>query len=107
MDEPEEVFDMIVMPNQQTPEIAHPSEQAFNFPPPPIPTQTPAILSRRFPSVHLVRSNQLNPSAFHKPVQRIGIVGFVSNQPSWLGLHKSMVNRGSHEGRFVRGSARY
>ena len=107
MNKAEKIFDMIIMANQQPSEIAQPGKQALDFPPPPVTAQNPAVLRRRFPTVQLVRRNQLNSPAFHASVQRIRIVRFISNQQNRLGFQKSTSDNRLHEGSFVRGSARY
>ena len=98
---------MVIMPNQQMPEIAQPGKEAFDFPSSPVTTKSPPVLGRRLLASQPVRSDQLNSLIFHALIQRIGIISLVANQPSRFGFYKSSFNNGFHKGRFVRGSARY
>lgn len=98
---------MIIVPNQQPPEIAQPGKEALNFPSPAVTTESPPVLSRRFLAGQPMRSNQFHSPVFQAVVQRIGVISLVANQPSRFGLHKASFHSGFHKGRFVRGSARY
>lgn len=73
-----------VIAHDQAPEIAEPSEGAFDGPAPFVTPQRPAVLCRRLAPILAVRSNQLDPTPGQLFPQRVAVVAAIGNQPHQL-----------------------
>ena len=81
MNHGQEIFYMIFVSNNQSPEVLEPSKQALHLPSAPIAPQLPAILGFRFFPSFPVRCNHFN-TAFIKQllIKFVAIIGLVANQ---------------------------
>ncbi len=108
MDETEIEFKLIVPTGNDPPEVVEPSKEAFHLPPSFISSERAAILSRGlFPVSHQsMRRNHFDPSGFFQAgIQRVAIIGFVSDQPLWVFTREPMMQGFVDEGHFMWRSA--
>ena len=92
---------MIVVSDNASSIILKPGEQPFNFPTPDISTQCSSILRRWFSTISAVWRNELNFLSFQPFIQRIAIIGKVSDDALWLFFDKSFLNCLFHQFYFV------
>ena len=74
-------LDMIFPSHHQPSKVAPPCQGAFDFPSSLVATQRASILGGWFGSIFAMRTDQLNPPSCQPRPQRIGIGGFVVDQP--------------------------
>ena len=72
---------MVLPSGYQASEVLEPSEKTFHLPPPPVSSKCASILCFRSFPVHLVRGDQLNAPLFKFLVQRVAIIGLVTDDP--------------------------
>jgi hypothetical protein len=96
--------------NHQSPEVGDPCDASFHLPSTFVPAQLSSILRRRLLSIALVRTDQFDATPLESLTQRIGIGGFVVDQPlgvfAWPATttrHRHPFQRGFDQRRFVRG----
>lgn len=94
---------MSFVPNHKAPEVLKPREEAFHFPSPAVSPQRSTILRAGTNPVRPVRSNQLDVLFVPQPlVQRVAVVGLISDQPSrWMDCPTALQG-GFYERHFVR-----
>ncbi len=76
-------FNKSLMPYNQAAEITEPGKGALHLPTLTIPAKLPSVLSFRFFPVAAMRNDQVNFEFFKSFPQRITIIPFVADQPSW------------------------
>ena len=96
----------MLISNQHSAIVLQPGIQAFDLPTSPISSQLAAILRGWFHSVRLMRSNQFNAFGSQLLIQRIAIIGPISNQPLRSFQDKSRCESCFHKGDFMRRSRR-
>ena len=74
---------MVLPSGYQASEVLEPSEKTFHLPPPPISSQCSSILCFQPFPIHLVRGDHLNAHLFKFLIQRVAIVGLVTDDPLW------------------------
>ncbi len=84
----------------------HPCKETFNMPSSAISSQDTAILSRWFSSVLLVRSNKLNTFQRKRFIQRVTVVGPISDQSLRLICNEAFFESIADKGDFMRRSRR-
>ncbi len=81
MDEAEEVFDVVFPSGNESSEVVQPCEESFDLPSPPISTEASTILRVAF-SASAIGRDQLDAIVlFERMVERVRVVGFVSDKP--------------------------
>ena len=85
-------------------EVLQPSEQALDLPAISVAPQRSSILGRWFLTVRLVRSDQLDPLFTQLFVQRVTVVGTISNQSLWALLGKTACECSFDKSDFMRRS---
>ncbi len=95
---------MILVTHNNSPEVLQPRKQAFNFPTPFVAAKFPSVLRFGSFAVRLMRRNQLNVEFFQLFVQRVGIIGFVADYPSWSLIGESLADCSLDKFDFVRRS---
>ena len=99
----EEVGLVIFPTANQAAEIVKPCEQALDFPAAAVATQFTAVLGVLPVAIVLVGCNE--PNAVFLPqalVQRIAVVGAITNHSFWLGSREALFDGGFDELRFMR-----
>ena len=91
----------MVLPSRgESPEVLHPRKESFDLPAALIATQGPAILSRDL-SIPSVWRNQRDASGLEEiAIERIRVVGLVTDQKLGLHVEKSAVESFFDEGDF-------
>ena len=84
--------------------LLQPRKQSFDFPPPLIAAQPPAILRRRFLPVGLMRRDHLNTFCSKFFVQRVRVISLVSDQSLGSLGCKTLKESCSHKSDFMRRS---
>ena len=85
--------------------VLQPGKQPLNLPAISIPSQRPSILGARLLAVGLMRSDQFNPLLAQSLVQRIAVVGSISDQSFRTLLGKAVFERSFNQSDFMRRSA--
>jgi hypothetical protein len=106
MSKGEEVIDMVFISDNNTSEVMHPGKETFNMPPSAISSQNTAILRGRFPSVLLVRGNKFNALSSKHLIQRITVIGPISDQSLRQSVDKAFFESIADKGDFMRRSRR-
>ena len=75
---------MVVPSDHQSSEVAPPGKSAFDLPSSLVAAQWTPILGRRLLAILPVRTNQLDAPSGQSCSQRIGVSGFVVDQPIWI-----------------------
>ena len=102
----EEVGFVIFPAAYQSAEVMEPSEEAFDFPAAAVTAQFAAILGALAAAIVLVGCDE--PDVMILPealVQRIAVVGAVTNHSFWFGSREALLNGGFDEFRFMWRSA--
>jgi hypothetical protein len=77
----QEIFYMVFVANNQSPEVLKPGKQALNLPSAPVTPQFPAVLGSRFFPSYSVRCDHLNTALIEKlTVKFIAVVRLITNQ---------------------------
>src|SRR5512138_511201 len=92
------------MANLNSSEVLQPSEQALDFPTSDVTTQRTAILRGRLLPVGLVRGNELNASFVQSFIQRVAVIGSVTDQPAGFLFRKPLFQGVFHQFHFMRRS---
>src|SRR5512138_2486705 len=92
------------MANLNSSEVLQPSEQALDLPTSDVTTQRTAILRGRLLPVGLVRGNELNASFVQSFIQRVAVIGSVTDQPAGFLFRKPLFQGVFHQGHFMRRS---
>jgi len=88
VDEAEEVFDAVLPAGDEAAEVVHPGKEPFYFPASAIAAQFTSILG--FAPALPVRSDQFDAIFLGELlVERVGVVGFVANEPGWEFVEKA------------------
>jgi len=75
--------DLVIIANQQSPEVAQPGKGAFDFPTVAVAAQCASIVERRFAASAAMRTDK-QYSPVEKPLaQRVAVVGPVGNHSQW------------------------
>jgi len=74
---------MIFITHHNSPEVLQPRKQSLDLPPPFVTAKFSAVLRLCFPSIGFVRRDQFNSKFFQPLVQRIRVIGFVTNHLLW------------------------
>jgi hypothetical protein len=106
MGEAEEVLGMIFITDYKTPEVMHPSKQAFNTPSLGISTQWPAVLSFGSGSVDLVRRNYFDTILLKVPIKRIAVIRSITDESLRSSLKEALLESLSNKGDFMWASRR-
>ena len=81
MNHSQEIFYMVFIPNNQSPEVLKPGKQALNLPSAPVTPQLPAVLGSRFFPSSTVRCDHFNTALIEKLIVKfIAVVSFIANQ---------------------------
>ncbi len=97
---------MIFPAHHGAPKIMEPREQALDLPAAAITAQGASVLSDRFAAVPPVRRDQFYAQSFPQAlIQRITIVGFVTDQSRRSFSEESLLERGLDEDGFIWSSA--
>jgi len=99
-------MEMIIIPYDKTPEIMHPGKETFNMPPSAIASQDASILGGWFPPVDTMRGDKFNALGSQHLVQRVTIVGPISDQSLRLILNEAFPESIPDKGDFMRRSRR-
>ena len=75
---------MVLPSDHQSSEVAPPGKSAFDLPSSLVAAQWTPILGRRLLAIPPVRTNQLDAPSGQSCSQRIGVSGFVVDQPIWI-----------------------
>jgi hypothetical protein len=102
--EASKVIELELPADEQSPEVAQPSEQAFDFPSSPVAPERAAILRFLPFPVAFVRRDQRHTVVFQSFVQRIGIVCPIPDQPLWAASSKAPLKGSLDKGDFMRAS---
>ena len=97
---------MILPSYNQSSKVVHPGEHAFDFPTATKTSQCPSILGLTFRSTALTMGRDYfrTELTHHLTVERVAVVGFVSDQSlRWIG-NKSLLDRAFDQCHFSRGS---
>ena len=94
---------MILIANDQTPEVVQPSEEPLDFPSSTVSSQGPPVLGS-VSAVGAVRGNEFGPLLTQALVQRIGVIGAVADQSWGLFLEETLLERAFDEGDLMRRS---
>ena len=106
LDHPEEVFWVVFPANDGATKVMKPSEQAFHFPPPPVAAQNTPVLRGRCDARGFVGSDELHSVlCVDSLVQRIAVVGAVTDHAFRSFGEESLVECGFDELCFMRRSA--
>ena len=106
MDKAQVVLGMVLKAGQDPPIVLQPGEQALHLPPAAVAAQGPAILRRGALAVARMRRDQLNPHVGQAPIQRIAVVGPISNQALGPLGGKTLSESRVDQGDFMRCSRR-
>jgi hypothetical protein len=104
MDEAQVIERMPLITDDQTPKIAQPGEKAFNLPTPPIASEWTPILRSGTDTSAAMGRDHLDAQVSQLCIQRIGIIGFVADQPLREVADEAGVEGGSDEGNLARRS---
>ena len=81
MNHSQEIFYMVFVPNNQSPEVLKPGKQALNLPSAPVASQFPAVLGSWFFASHTMRCDHFNTAFFEKLIVKfIAVVRLITNQ---------------------------
>src|ERR1700730_13207267 len=106
LNHPEEILWVVFPANDDATIIMEPSEQTLDFPATAIAAQHAAVLGDRSAPIPAVRRDQLHMETFADPlIQRIAVVGFITNQSFRRFVEDSALERGFDERGFIRRSA--
>src|SRR5215211_6946920 len=92
------------MANLNSSKVLQPGKQAFDFPTSFVPSQDTTILGSRFLAVGLMRCDQLNALLLQTLIQRITVVGSVTDQSFRLFFDEPFVQGLFHQLYFMRRS---
>ena len=92
---------MVLVANVQAAKMIEPAEEAFDLPAAPVASERPAVLSWRLDAIDFVRGNQLDALLPESFIERIAVVGFVSNQSSGKFTNESGIQCFFNEGDFM------
>ena len=102
----EEILGVIFPARDNTTKVMKPSEQPFDFPAPAIAPQRTTVLGNRFAAIPSMWSDQRHSEMLADlSVQRVAIVGFISNQSLRCLAQESSLESGFDERRFIWRSA--
>jgi hypothetical protein len=96
---------MVFITNQNPPEVLQPTVQAFDFPTTLEATKRSAILRRGFHANTFVRRDHFNASNSKTFIERIAIIGPVSNEPLRKLPNQTGLQGRFHQRHFMRRSA--
>ena len=103
---PQKIFWVVFPANDHATKIMKPREQAFDFPAATIAPQRTTVLGDRFAAIPSMWSDQRHSEFLADlSVQRVAIVGFISNQSLRCLAQESSLESGLDEGRFIWRSA--
>ena len=74
------VSGVIFVANRQTSKVVKPAKKAFNFPPALVASEFATVLGLRLFTVSAVRRNHLNTRFGEFSVERVTVIGFITNQ---------------------------
>ena len=95
MNHSQEIFHVVFVSNNQSPEVLKPGKQPLNLPSASVTPQFPAVLGSRFFASCTVRCNHLNTALIQKLIVKlIAIVSLITNQLIRRILSKAAVYRG-------------
>src|SRR5215211_1398314 len=92
------------MANLNSSKVLQPGKQAFDFPTSFVPSQDTTILGSRFLAVGLMRCDQLNALLLQAFIQRVAVIGFVTDQSFRLFFDEPFVQGLFHQLYFMRRS---
>ena len=95
-----------IITNQHSAVVLQPGIQAFDLPTMSIAPQASSILRSRFYPVRFMWSDQLDPCSSQQLIQRVTIVGSITNQPLRSFQDKSRCESCFNKGDFMRRSRR-
>jgi len=104
LNQTEEVFDLSLISDSNAPEVQQPGIQPFDLPTSFVSPQLASVLRFRFYPVSSVWSNQFNAFIPKFSIQRITIVGTISDQSLRFACDKSRCDSRFHKGDFMRRS---
>jgi len=104
MNQTEEVFNLLLISNSDASVVLQPGIQPFNLPTSFVSFQLSSVLCLGLYLVSPVWGNQFNTFFPKFTVQRVTIVGTISDQVLWLGCDKSRCESRLHQGDFMRRS---
>src|SRR5213083_596653 len=95
MNETQEIFRVILPSYNQSSKVVHPGEHAFDFPTATKTSQCPSILGLTFRSTALTMGRDYfrTELTHHLTVERVAVVGFVSDQSLRRIGNKSLLDR--------------
>src|SRR3974377_1085123 len=96
---PQIVLDVIFVAHNQATEVVEPGEQALNFPPPLEATQHSAVLGLAVgsPTSPMRRDHLGAELILHLVIQRIAVVGLVTDQALWHIGNEALLHRLGHQ----------
>ena len=87
---------MVFVTSHQATEVVQPCEEALDLPAPTVASEGPSVLGLSF-AIAAVRSDEFDPLPSQLPIQGIGIVGAVANQPFRRRFDEALLERGFDE----------
>jgi hypothetical protein len=106
LDHSEEIFRVIFPAHDEAAKIMQPGKQAFDLPTAAVATQGATVLGGGFAAVPAVWGDQLHSQGTAQAlVQRIAVVGFITDQPRGSFGEKSLSEAGFDEDGFIWSSA--
>ena len=106
MNHAEEIGGVIFVAHHQASEVIQPGKQALDLPAALIPPEWTAVLSFGLGSIAPMRSNHLHAQlALKLPIQTVGVIGLVADQPLRGGRDKAPSQSGGNQPHLVWRSA--
>ena len=106
MSKGKEVIDMVFIANNEFSEILQPGKEPFDFPSSAVSPQHSAVLGGCFSPILFMGSDKLNTFLCQRLIQRITVVGPVSDQPDRPLIDKPLFESILDKGDFMRRSRR-
>lgn len=104
MDEAEEVVEVILVADHQPAIVAQPGEQPLYLPPAPVASERSAVLGLGTLASSSVRSDHLDALISQPLIERVRVVGSVSNQMLRQGLYEATLKSRLNKGDLMRAS---
>lgn len=78
-----EVFAMVFPPHDESSEVAQPGKESIELPTSPVTAQSAAVLGAALSIRPIVRDYSDDMDLSQLPVERIAVVGVVTDEPPW------------------------
>jgi hypothetical protein len=98
------VFSQILKPRGDAPEVLQPGNQPLDSPAPLVAAQLSSVLRLGFLAVHFMRRNHLDALALQLLIERVTVIGFITNQANGLLNSETRLKSICDKGDFVRRS---